>query len=258
MSDGSSLPAARKGDRITHHARLDDSSTEGTLGAAIGALVAEVGHAGALAAQIGAGLASSARDAAGKVTIALREVIPHGTSGQIEDGSADTFLGGPDMPAALVAAQKIDCHHHRDKPIQKGSVSVFVNGKLLARASDPTKCGAMICDGAETVLIGGAPADGAPPAPIAIAAKSAAATAVNFARAIAARVDDAIALGTRYGTELADRAVEIEEDVAARARAAGAAIEKKLKTDVGEIVGVVNGVSLSSLLGNALSDGKKS
>jgi uncharacterized Zn-binding protein involved in type VI secretion len=258
VSGGPSLPAARKGDRITHHADLDDSSVGGTLGAALGALVAEVGHAGAMAAQIGAGLASSARDAAGKIKMSLRTVTAHQTSGQIEDGSADTFLGGPDLPAALVAAQKIDCHHHRDKPIQKGSVSVFVNGKLLARASDPTACGAMICDGAQTVLIGGAPADGAPPAPLAIAAKNAAVTAVNFAHAIAAGVEDAIGMATRYGTELVDSAVALEEHVVARVENAGAAIEKEIKTDVGQLVGVVNGASLSSLLGGALSDGPKS
>ena len=150
------LPAARKGDRIAHGSSVSNHDAA-LLGVAVGALVGAPGSGGVTTAAVGAGVGSG-----GAASVSVGDVMPTSTSGVVKDAAPRTFLGPSSLPAALADAQPIDCHHHRDKPIRMGSATVIAEGNRMARASDETHCGAVLCDGDATVLVGGPPADGAP------------------------------------------------------------------------------------------------
>lgn len=235
--------AARKGDRISHADRVaeHDRSTAALLGVAVGALVAAPGTGGATTASVGAGVAC----AGGQVTV--REVIPHGTSGAITEGAPDLLIGAGKLPAALAAAHQADCHHHREKPLRTGSASVFAGGKRLARQTDETGCGAIVCDGDPTVLVGGAPHDGAPPDPLTLVTHGAAVASVAVGVAFAAGTS-AIEAATRWGEALADHAVEA---VTAAADEAGA-VAGELGAEVGAILGTARGGLAGAALGGVL------
>lgn len=200
--------AARAGDRIAHGGKLDEGSGVAMLGVAIGAALAA--GAAVAGARFGAGLAAGARRGGGSVSV--RELVGANATGKIAEGSPDTVLAG--MPAALVAAQKVDCHHHRDNPLKRGAAGMIVNGLLLARKGDQTNCGALVLDGADTILVGGAPSDAGPPGPRALAAlESAAVSAVAMGQALAARVE---ALASRLGSELSGAVMSAEAEIERR------------------------------------------
>ncbi len=75
--------------------------------------------------------------------------------GVIEEGSPDTFIGRDRRPVAAANQDiVVPCEDHADGPIITGALTVFVNGKPLARRSDELDCGAFIGEGEPTVLVG--------------------------------------------------------------------------------------------------------
>lgn len=239
------LAAARKGDRISHASRVQDHAqrTGALLSVAVGALVAAPGTGGATTASVGAGVACG-----GGGSVTTRDVIPHTTSGVIEDGAPDLLIGASKLPAALAMAHKVDCHHHRDKPLRTGSASVFAGGKRLARQTDETGCGAIVCDGDRTVLVGGAPQDGAPPDPLALLKHSTAVASVAVGVAIATGTN-AVETAERWGEALADHVIEAAAGVVDQAQAIAGALGAK----VGVMVGTASGGLAGAVLGDTLS-----
>jgi uncharacterized Zn-binding protein involved in type VI secretion len=152
--------AARKGDRFSHNSHFSDSSNEVLIAVVVGGLSSQAGSGGAMCSAFGAGMSSAHAGGVKKGSVTVRDVVPNSTSGEIEDGSKNTFA--VNLPLALAAFEKVSCDHHSDKPIRTGSKTVFANRKHVARQADTTCCGALICDGAETVLVGGPPDDSAP------------------------------------------------------------------------------------------------
>lgn len=77
--------------------------------------------------------------------------------GVIEVGSPDTFLGRDKRPVATADEEiEVSCEDHSDGPILTGALTVFVNGKPIARRTDELDCGAFIGEGEPTVLVGSA------------------------------------------------------------------------------------------------------
>lgn len=71
-------------------------------------------------------------------------------------GSGDVFVTGIPVhrqgDAWIVHCCGPSCH---SSVLAKGSATVFVNGKGLARLGDPVSCGSITIDGATTVFAGG-------------------------------------------------------------------------------------------------------
>jgi uncharacterized Zn-binding protein involved in type VI secretion len=254
VSGSPSLAAARVGDRISHAANVVEKDTEALLGVALGALTAVAHTAGALAAAIGAGI-STGREP-GQMKIATSAVSPITTSGTISDGSPDTFLGGPSFPAALASLHKVDCDHHSDKPIRKGSASVFANGMRLARMTDETGCGAIIADGLLTVLVGGATVDDAPPDPLAAVTQGAAVAAAAVGAALRAGAD-AVETAVRWGEGLATTALTEAGAVVEQVEQSVIVVEGEIAAKAASLVGEVKGGALGSLFGVLLGDKSK-
>ncbi|MFO0590534.1 MAG: PAAR domain-containing protein [Polyangiaceae bacterium] len=150
-------PVAKQGDRISHDTGTASRSTDTLVAALLGHALVMRGNGGALLAQVGAGASCKS---GGKSSLSITELIPHSTTGTIEKASPTVFVA-PGAGAALSEADPVDCHHHRDKPIEPGSTSIQVQGLFLARSGAQTGCGAIVCDGAPTVLAGGPAASGA-------------------------------------------------------------------------------------------------
>jgi uncharacterized Zn-binding protein involved in type VI secretion len=254
MSGPLSLAAARVGDRISHAAQVAERDTEALLGVALGALTAVAHTAGALAAAIGAGISTGPQP--GQMKIATSAVTPITTSGKISEGSPDTFIGGPSFPAALATLHKVDCDHHSDKPIRKGSASVFANGMRLARVTDETGCGAIIADGLPTVLIGGATVDDAPPDPLAAVTHGAAVAAAAVGAALRAGAG-AAETAIRWGEGLANAALDEADAAVKQVEASVTVVESEIAAKAAALVGDLKGGSLGSLFGALLGDKSK-
>lgn len=222
------LAAARIGDRTSH--APDVSNHDAALLAVATSALAAAGMAGALTAAVGAGVAS----AGGGGGVSLRDVIPKSVAGTISEGSPRTFLGAGNLAAAVSGAEPVDCHHHRDGPIQTGSVSVFVDGLRMARAMDQTHCGAVLCDGDKTILVGGEPAGGKPPDPMVLASKGAALASVAVGAAVAAGTD-AVETAMRWGEALMGEAVSTVEAAESQIESAAGAIAAEAGALLGEV-----------------------
>jgi uncharacterized Zn-binding protein involved in type VI secretion len=225
------LAAARKGDRISHQAKFDDSSA--ALGVALGEAIS-IASPGAVACAIGAGASGGTSR-----SVSLRDVEPKSACGAIEDGSVDTMLMM--TPAALVAAEKVDCHHHRDKPIRSGAATVFVNAKRLARAGDETGCGALIVDGAATVRVGGPPSDSAPVDPLAMIEGGAAIASVAIGQATSA-ISSATARAAKIGESLIDAGELLATNALVEVATAGTDASAKIAGVLGEASSAVASV----------------
>lgn len=235
--------AARIGDRSSHSPDVSNRDAA-LLAVATSALAAAAGLGGALAAAIGAGVAS----AGGGGGVSLRDVIPKSVAGAIAKGSPRTLLGADGLAAAVAGAEPMDCHHHRDGPIETGSVSVFVDGMRMARAMDQTKCGATLCDGDKTILVGGAPAGGKPPDPMAIAAKGAAMASVAVSAAVAAGTD-AVETAMRWGEAMMGQATRVVEDAEDQIESTAGAIAAQagsLLGKAGDAIGPLLGLKLAN------------
>ena len=76
---------------------------------------------------------------------------PHGVS-QILPNKPSVFIGK--IPIAK-EGDKMQCASSpKPNSIKKGSTSVFINGKGIARSGDPTDHNGMLTGGSTTVLIG--------------------------------------------------------------------------------------------------------
>jgi len=238
------LAAARQGDRHSHSPKTDDHDGA-LLAVAASALVASAGEGGVASAAVGAGVASSG----GGGGVTLRDVVPHSVSGKVDEGSPRTMVGASSLPVALAGAEKVDCHRHRDGPIRMGSVSVFADGFRLARAGDETKCGATLCDGDKTVLVGGAPDDSAPPDPLAAVQHGAAVAGAAVGNAVASGTA-AVETAARWGEALAQQAAGTIEAAASDVEATAGAIASQAGALLGQAsdaVGSALGLSLAGV-----------
>lgn len=262
---GPSALAAKVGSRLAHVALPMVMPSPAMVASALGAhVVGPAGMGGAGAAAVGAGIGR----AAGLSMISLMDMIPVITTGIIATGSPDVMLG-PGQIAVLAPSLPQPCVPHLAQPIPMGCPTVTIHGMQLVRVGDKTTCGAFVCDGVKTVIIGG-PA--APPAPLsmsdvagalgavalgALLEKTGAVEAVNeFGAALAekadqvtAKVDEVLNKGLDTLDKTLDTAAGAVEQVAG---AAGAALGK-----VGEMVGAVGGAMEAILGGAGLTGNKK-
>jgi uncharacterized Zn-binding protein involved in type VI secretion len=148
--------AAKKGDRISHNPDQSERSTDTVVAAVLGQSLAAPGAGGALSAQAGAGASCKGTS---RASLSITELLPRSTTGTIEVASP-TVLVAPDTGVDLAEGEPVDCRNHNDKPIEPGSTTVLVQGLPLARAGGETGCGAILCDGAPTVLVGGPASSG--------------------------------------------------------------------------------------------------
>lgn len=199
-------PVAKKGDRISHDVKTSARSTDTLVAALLGNALVQRGNGGALLAQVGAGAACKG---ASKVSLSITELLPRTTTGTIE-GASPTVQVAPGLGAALAQADPVDCHDHRDKPIAPGATTVLVQGLPLARTGGETGCGAVICDGAPTVLAGGpasagagSPAEGGSPLSDAIA----------YAGDIAHRISATLASVERGAKLIQEEIKDVREEV---------------------------------------------
>lgn len=156
---GSGALAAKVGSRLAHAALPMITPSAAMVASALGAhVVGPAGMGGAAASAVGAGLGR----AAGLSMISIMDMIPILTTGVITTGAFDVMLG-PGQMAVFAPSLPQPCAPHLAQPIPMGSPTVAVHGMQLVRVGDKTTCGAFVCDGVKTVVIGG---PGAPSAPL--------------------------------------------------------------------------------------------
>lgn len=206
MSAPPCSPVAKKGDRVSHDVKTSSRSTDVLVAALLGNALVQRGNGGALLAQVGAGASCKG---ASKASLSITELLPRTTTGTIE-GASPTVEVAPGLGAALANADPVDCHDHRDKPIAPGTTTVLVQGLPLARTGGETGCGAILCDGAPTVLAGGpassgagSPSEGGSPLSDAIA----------YAGDIAHRISATLASVERGAKLVQDEIKEVREEV---------------------------------------------
>jgi uncharacterized Zn-binding protein involved in type VI secretion len=143
------LEAAAVGHRITH-GKVEDARDMVATAATVGAGLALVGEEPELAAALlGVAILAAAIDGEAPRS--------RSSSGEVKEGSEDTFIGKERRAAALVGLGKVPCKRCVDEEIEQGSPTVLVNGKPLARRMDEVGCGAKIGEGEKTVLVGADP-----------------------------------------------------------------------------------------------------
>ncbi len=250
--------AAKVGSRLAHAAMPMIMPSPAMVASAVGAfIVGPVGLGGAGASAVGAGIGR----ATGTSMISLMDMIPIITTGAIVTGAFDVMLG-PGQVAVFAPSLPQPCAPHLAQPIAMGSPTVLVHGMQLVRVGDKTTCGAMVCDGVKTVVVGG-PTTAASSVSIGDLAGSLGGVAMGallertgavqmvgeFGAALAETSDKALAavdkvLDTGLGAmdKTLDTAAGAVDKVAG---AAGAVLGK-----VGEMVGSVGG-ALESILGGA-------
>lgn len=268
---GPTALAAKVGSRLAHAALPMVMPSPAMVASALGAhIVGPAGLGGAGAAAVGAGIGK----AVGAAMVSLMDMIPVITTGVIATGSPDVMLG-PGQIAVLAPSLPQPCVPHLAQPIPMGSPTVTIHGMQLVRVGDKTSCGAFVCDGVKTVMVGG-PA--APPPPMnmgdvlgglgavalgALLDKTGAVQAVNeFGTALAEKVDqvankveDVLDKGLSTldkGLDTLDKTLDTAAGAVDKVTgAAGAALGK-----VGDMVGAV-GSAMEAILGGAGLAGKK-
>jgi uncharacterized Zn-binding protein involved in type VI secretion len=255
---GSGALAAKVGSRLAHAALPMIMPSPAMVASALGAfVVGPAGLGGAGASAVGAGIGRST----GISMISLMDMIPIITTGAVATGAFDVMLG-PGQFAVFAPSLPQPCAPHLAQPIPMGSPTVSIHGMQLVRVGDKTTCGAMVCDGVKTVVIGGA---ATPPPSLSMAdvagalggvalgallEKTGAVQAVNeFGAALAetsdkltAKVGEVLDQGLDTVDKTLDTAAGAVDKVAG---AAGAVLGK-----VGEMVGSVGG-ALEAILGGA-------
>jgi uncharacterized Zn-binding protein involved in type VI secretion len=234
---GPVFPAARKGDRISHAAAATQRSAEVLVSALVGQALAATGKGGALLAQIGAGVACASRAA-----VSITELIPQITNGVIEVASP-TVLLAPGLGAALSQAAPVACHLHPAAPIVPAATTILIQGLALARSGGQTACGAILCDGAKTVLAGGPSSSGAGTG---TQGGSPISDAIAYADKIAGRVTAAAAAVER-GAELIEKTVT---DTVAKAQGTVSGVVSAI---AGGLAGLTRGGGLGALAGSLLA-----
>ncbi len=201
---GSGALAAKVGSRLAHVALPMIMPSPAMVASALGAfVVGPAGMGGAGAASVGAGIGR----APGVSVISLMDMIPVITTGAIVTGAPDVMLG-PGQMAVFAPSLPQPCAPHLAQPIAMGSPTVSIHGMQLVRVGDKTTCGAFVCDGVKTVVIGG---PGAPPAPLSIADAAGALGAV----ALGTLLDKtgAVQAVNEFGAALAERADKLTAKV---------------------------------------------
>jgi uncharacterized Zn-binding protein involved in type VI secretion len=151
--------AAKVGSRIAHAAMPMVTPSMAMVASTLGSqVVGPAGLGGAGAASLGAGIGGAPRG----TMITLMDMIPILTTGVVATGAFDVMLG-PGQMAVFAPSLPQPCAPHIAQPIVMGSPTVMIHGMQLVRVGDKTSCGAMVCDGVKTVVVGGgAPAGAAP------------------------------------------------------------------------------------------------
>jgi uncharacterized Zn-binding protein involved in type VI secretion len=225
------LPAARRGDK-TGHAMLHGGGGGGRASSAHGVAIAE-GRGGVQGAARGAHYGAALAEGRGGVRLEHLGDASHPAktkSGEgdqddpVHTGSPNVLIGGTEKRAARAGVDVAKCSIHRHRELKEGSVTVLINGKPAARASEKLKCsGGHVLVGCETVIIGGdSGSDGSGGG----ASASLAVTAALAGAALANRALDllAAALLGLDGAPSEDDAACGTGDGAARGAQAGAAI----------------------------------
>lgn len=234
---GAVFPAAKQGDRISHAAVASQRPAEVLLSALVGQALAATGKGGALLAQIGAGVACAAGAA-----VSITELIPQMTSGVVAVASP-TVLLAPGIGAALSLAAPVECALHHGNPIVPAAMTVLVQGMALARSGGQTGCGAILCDGARTVLAGGPSSSGSGKG---TQGGSAISDAVAYADKIAGRIT-AAAASVERGAEL------IEKTVTETVAKVQGTVSGMVSAIAGGLAGLTRGGSLGALAGSLLA-----
>jgi len=201
---GSGALAAKVGSRLAHVALPMIMPSPAMVASALGAhVVGPAGMGGAGASAVGAGIGR----AAGVSMISLMDMIPVITTGAIVTGAFDVMLG-PGQMAVLAPSLPQPCAPHLAQAIAMGSPTVSIHGMQLVRVGDKTTCGAFVCDGVKTVVVGG---PGAPPPPLSIADAAGALGAV----ALGTLLDKtgAVQAANEFGTALAEKADKLTAKV---------------------------------------------
>lgn len=158
---GMGVLAAKVGSRIAHAAMPMVCPSPAMVASALGSsVIGPSGKGGAGAASFGAGLAAAAPGA----MISIMDMVPILTTGVVATGAFDVMLG-PGQMAVFAPSLPQPCAPHVAQPIVAGSPCVMVHGMQLVRVGDKTSCGAMVCDGVKTVVVGGPQA---PPPPVSL------------------------------------------------------------------------------------------
>jgi uncharacterized Zn-binding protein involved in type VI secretion len=154
------LPAARRGDK-TGHAAFHGAGGGGKASTAHGVAAGGGGAEGASrGAHYGAAFAEGnggvRLEHVGAVSRPAKKAGEGDQDGPVHTGSPNVLIGGTDKLAARAGVDVAKCPEHRHRELAEGSVTVLINGKPAARASEKLKCsGGHLLGGCETVLIGG-------------------------------------------------------------------------------------------------------
>ncbi|MRG98347.1 PAAR domain-containing protein [Polyangium spumosum] len=232
--------AAKVGSRLAHAAMPLVTPSGAMVAQALGsAVVGPAGLGGAGAASLGAGMGA----APAGTSISLVDMVPILTTGVVATGAPDVMLG-PGQMAVLAPSLPQPCGPHVAQPIIAGSPSVLVRGKQLVRVGDKTSCGATVCDGVKTVVVGGAAA-----APKLVSLEELAGSLGAVVLGAVLTKTGAIERLNELGAALATGA----EKVSAAADEVTGAVDETLGK-VGDLVGSVGG-ALEGILGGALLSG---
>ncbi len=232
---------AKMGDRVSHDASIITRS-QAVVAAFLGQAFAALGQAGALCAQVGAAASSGAATG----TLSITELLPRTSTGVI-DAASPTVLVAPGLGAALAQAQPVACKLHLHAPITPGASAVLVQGLALALTGGQTACGALLCDGVPTILVGGPPASGAGAG---TEGGSPITDAIARAEAIADRVESVFAAVQR-GADLVEQTVT---ETVAKVETAVSAASGAVSAITGALAGITGGGVLGALTGALLAD----
>ena len=214
--------AAKVGSRLAHAAMPLVTPSLAMVAATLGSeVVGPAGLGGAGAASLGAGIGA----APAGTMISIVDMVPILTTGVVATGALDVMLG-PGQMAVFAPSLPQPCGPHVAQPILTGSPSVLVHGMQLVRVGDKTSCGAMVCDGVKTVVVGGA---AAAPKPVSLN---------DLAGSLGAVVLGAVLTKTgaiERMNELGAALVEGAEKVSAAADKVTGAVSKKLDVVQGKV-----------------------
>ncbi len=201
---GNGALAAKVGSRLAHAALPMVLPSPAMVASALGAhVVGPAGLGGAGASAVGAGIGR----ALGTSMISLMDMIPVITTGVIATGAPDIMLG-PGQMAVFAPSLPQPCVPHLAQPIAMGSPTVAIHGMQLVRVGDKTTCGAFVCDGVKTVIVGGPTA---PPPPLSM--KDAAGALGAAALGAILEKTGAVQAINEFGTALAEKADQITAKV---------------------------------------------
>lgn len=232
---------AKQGDRVSHDAMMTSHPQMALLSTFFGQALAKVGEAGAFAAQLGASAACAVQG-----VLSIAEVLPRTTTG-IVAAVSPTVTVAPGLGAAVALSVPVECKAHFAVPIVPGTQGVQVQGLPLALTGGQTACGALICDGAPTIFVGGPPAGGFGSGTL---GGTPIADAIEYAESIAARVQATVAAVTR-GAELVEQTIT---ETVEKVEGVVAGVSGAVSAVTGALAGMTAGGVLGAVFGRVLGD----